>query len=118
MILVDTSVWIDHLRRGSNRLSDFLDQGRVLIHPFIIGELACGNLRNRDEILILLNALPEAQMAEHLEVMRLVDSYSLHGLGLGWIDMHLLASALLTECGMWTMDRRLKRATSNLEIPS
>lgn len=117
MILVDTSVWIDHLKRGSNRLSDLLDQGRVLIHPFIIGELACGNLKNRDEILSLFSALPVAHMAEHPEVMQLVNSYSLYGLGLGWIDMHLLASALLTHCNMWTKDRRLVHGAAAVGIP-
>jgi predicted nucleic acid-binding protein len=107
MILVDTSVWIDHLRNGNSRLEDLLVDGKVLCHPFVIGELACGNLAKREEILSLLTALPRAGMADNEEVLHLLESRRLYGRGLGWVDVHLLASALLTECGLWTFDKSL-----------
>ena len=112
MVLVDTSVWIDHLRRGSAELSTLLDQGAVLCHPFVIGELACGNLRRRDEILGHLQALPEAVTAEHDEVLHLVREHRLHGQGIGWVDAHLLASARLSGCRLWTRDRALATAAA------
>ena len=89
--LVDTSVWIDHLRKGNKRLATLLDKGGVCCHRFVIGELACGTLRNRDELLGLLGALPAVQIAEHEEVLNFIDERKLAGRGLGWIDMHLLA---------------------------
>jgi len=108
MMLVDTSVWVDHLRRRNHRLAGLLDDARVLCHPFIIGELACGNLTGRDRILRLLGALPGVPLAEHEEVLALAGAHKLHGQGLGWIDMHLLASTLLARCPLWTLDRRLE----------
>jgi hypothetical protein len=108
MTLVDTSVWVDHLRRGNDRLASLLSDARVLCHPFIIGELACGNLAERDRILRLLGALPGVPLAEHEEVLELAGAHKIHGRGLGWIDMHLLASALLAGCPLWTLDRRLE----------
>ena len=108
MILVDTSVWIDHLRLGSERLKSLLQDDQVLCHPFVIGELACGNLHNRNEILHLLEALPGAPVADHSEVLNLIDAHRLYGQGLGWIDAHLLASALITRCELWTSDRLLQ----------
>ncbi len=116
MILVDTSVWIEHLRRGSRGLATLLEEAQVLSHAFVQGELACGNLRQRQEILSLMGELPQAMSAEHREVLRLVDSERLYGLGLGWIDAHLLASARLTGCGLWTLDRPLQRAALRLGI--
>ena len=107
MILVDTSVWIDHLRRGNERLRSLLQDDQVLCHPFVIGELACGNLHRRNEVLLLLEALPEAPVADHAEVLHLINSHRLYGQGLGWIDAHLLASALLLGCELWTSDRLL-----------
>jgi hypothetical protein len=107
MILVDTSVWVAHFRRKDWRLAELLDEGNVACHPFIIGELACGNLKNRDEILYLLQSLPAAVTAEHEEVMQFVNDYSLMGRGLGYIDMHLLVSALLTQVSLWTHDKKL-----------
>ena len=107
MTLADTSVWVDHLRHGNDRLASLLDAGIVLCHPFVIGELACGNLAHRDRLLNLLHALPETPVAEHREVLELVRAQDLHGQGLGWIDMHLMASALLARCALWTLDRRL-----------
>lgn len=116
MILADTSVWIDHFRMGNARLSDLLNEGAVLCHPFVIGELACGNLRKRDEILSLLAALPEAPAALHGEVLGFVAQHGLNGRGLGWIDAHLLASAMLSKCRLWTLDKQLERAARKLGV--
>jgi len=116
MVLVDTSVWIAHLREGTMGLEVLLDQGEVLCHPFIIGELACGNLRKRSEILSLLQALPMATQAEHEEVMQFIETHHLMGKGLGYIDMHLLASALIAQVPLWTLDTRLGVVCSKLEL--
>ena len=117
MILVDTSVWIDHFRRGNDGLKELLRKGFVLCHPFVVGELASGNLHARVEILGLLGTLPQTRIAEHFEVLQFVNAHHLYGRGLGWIDMHLLASALLTNCGLWTLDQRLIEAAADLKIP-
>ena len=114
MTLVDTSVWVEHLRHGNERLRSMLEADHVVCHPFVVGELACGNLRNRQEILGLLAALPEARLADHHEVLHLMESRRLYGCGLDWIDAHLLASALLTDCDVWTRDRPLKVASARL----
>ena len=116
MILVDTSVWVDHLRRGSALLRALLDEGQVLCHPFIAGEIAMGQLKERSRILGLLRAIPEAAVAEHDEVVQLVDSRRLFGRGLGWLDAHLLASALLSRCRLWTIDKALARAAEGLKL--
>jgi predicted nucleic acid-binding protein len=110
MTLVDSSVWVDHLRNGSARLRALLEAGEVLIHPFVIGELACGNLVRRREVLALLEALPHATEATHAEAIELLDRRRLHARGLGWVDVHLLASALVSNCRLWTLDVRLARA--------
>ena len=107
MILVDTSVWVDHLRKSEAELQSLLNEGLVLSHPFVIGELACGKLENRDEILSLLDALPRATLASHAEVLHLVSERKLYGKGLGWVDVHLLAGALLSQSSLWTRDRTL-----------
>ena len=116
MILVDTSVWIQHLRKGSERLKSLLDEEQVLCHPFVVGELACGTLHNRHEVLSLLRALPQARVAEHEEVLHLLEGRHLYGRGLGWVDAHLLASALLTGCTLWTFDKPPGRAAAALDI--
>lgn len=116
MILADTSVWVDHLRRGSPELSEFLREGLILCHPFVIGELGCGSLRNRAEVLSLLAALPAATTVEPGEALRFVSVHKLHGKGLGWIDVHLLASALLTGCTLWTKDKALASAARSLRL--
>jgi len=115
MTLVDTSVWIDHLRVGNRMLRSLLENGEVVAHPFV-GELACGTLRNRKEILTLLQALPEAQVAEHEEVMRVVEREQLYGQGIGWMDAHLLASARLSRAALWTLDRHLSKIASQLKL--
>jgi len=115
-VLVDTSVWVDHLRHGEALLQDILTSGQVLTHPFIIGELACGNLAHRTEILRLLSELPTVSVASHEEVLHLIGQHKLHGKGLGWLDVHLLASALLSKTPLWTRDRRLAMAAKTLGI--
>jgi len=116
MILVDTSVWVAHLRQGAAGLEALLNEGLVVCHPFIIGELACGNLQNRYEILVLLQALPQAILAKHEEVMQFIEDFHLMGKGLGYLDMHLLASALLTRVPLWTLDQKLKKAAIKLDL--
>jgi predicted nucleic acid-binding protein len=116
MVLVDTSVWVAHLRHGKVGLNPLLNEGQVVCHPFVIGELACGNLKNRSEILGHLQNLPQAILAQNEEVMHLIDSYSLMGKGLGYIDMHLLASARLTRVPLWTLDKKLNEIAANLEL--
>lgn len=116
MVLVDTSVWVSHLREKNPKLEGLLNDGDVVSHPFIIGELACGNLKNRTEILTLLQALPMATQAEHEDVARFIENYQLMGKGLGYIDMHLLASALLSEVLIWTLDKKLEEVSTELGV--
>jgi predicted nucleic acid-binding protein len=116
MVLADTSVWIGHFRLGEPGLADRLSEGLVLMHPFIAGELACGNLKNRTAILSNLHELPWAKAASNTEVLRLLDDRRLWGRGLGWIDVHLLASALLSDCRFWTLDKRLGEAAAELGL--
>ena len=119
MILVDTSVWVDHLRAGEQSLEELLQHGRVLTHPFVIGELACGNLQNRETVLMLLQELPRAQIATDEEVLFFIDRHRLHGLGIGYIDAHLLASVSLKETArLWTRDKRLHASASALGLAS
>jgi predicted nucleic acid-binding protein len=112
MILVDTSVWIDHFRSGGSKLGHLLSQTQVMVHPFVIGELACSNFKNRTRILGDLEVLPSALSATHEEVLRLIEVRNLWGLGIGWIDAHLLASAILSKCQLWTLDAKLLRAAT------
>ncbi len=116
MVLADTSIWVSHLARGHARLKALLNKAEVVCHPFIIGELACGNIANRTEILSLLEELPTAVVAEHEEVLRFIELHQLMGSGLGLIDVHLLASALLTRVPLWTADRCLREAAAKLNI--
>jgi len=115
-VLVDTSVWVDHFRRGNQQLVDLLEGGRVLCHPDVIGELACGSLHNRAEILELLNALPQATAVTFPEALAFLEAHRLYGRGLGWIDTQLLASARLSGCPLWTLDRRLATAAAEFEL--
>jgi predicted nucleic acid-binding protein len=116
MVLVDTSIWIDHLRQGSRRLEKLLMDAEVICHPFIIGELACGNLNNRKEIISLLQALPMAPTIEFDEFLFFVDRKHLMGKGVGFVDIHLLASAQLAGAPLWTADRKLKSSADRLEL--
>jgi predicted nucleic acid-binding protein len=116
MTLVDTSVWVNHLRVGSPRLASFLQDSLVLTHSYVIGELACGMLKNRSEILALLQTLPKARVADDHEVLHLLESQKLFGVGLGWVDINLLASAQLTGCNLWTADGPLQKAAIKLHL--
>ena len=116
MILVDTSVWVDHLRKGDEELAALLQTDEVACHPFVIGELACGNIRNRTELLKLLSALPQLPKAQDVEVIEFISRHRLMGKGLGLIDVHLLASCALARAGLWTRDRKLSKAASGLGL--
>ena len=116
MILVDTSVWIEHFRVGSDRLRTLLFDEQVLCHPFVVGELAYGTLQKRGEILRMLKALPEAHLLENEEVLGFLEARGLYGRGMGWVDAHLLASTLLTRCTLWTFDKPLRRAAAALNV--
>lgn len=116
MILVDTSVWVDHFRRGDSLLERHLNNGEVFCHPFVVGELACGNLRRRDEILSLLSAMPSAAIATHEEALLLSTEQRLFGRGIGWVDVHLLASSILSRSTFWTRDKALKAAAEGLQV--
>jgi hypothetical protein len=109
MILVDTSVWIDHFRRGNIRLRELLEEGEVATHPMFLGELACGNLPRRAETLRLLHRLPDILQAPDHLVLRSIDSHRLFGKGIGWIDAHLFTASLLSAVPLWTFDRRLAK---------
>ncbi|HEY4085220.1 MAG TPA: PIN domain-containing protein [Bryobacteraceae bacterium] len=110
MVLADTSIWVDHFRGGDPALADLLNSASVLMHPFVLGELACGNLARRSQVLTELTELPAAVRAEDAEVMELIETRKLYGLGIGWVDAHLIASALLSDCDLLTADQRLKKA--------
>lgn len=117
MILLDTSVWVDHLRKGVPALEAALEREQVLTHPFVIGELACGRLSNRQEVLNLLAALPSAPVATNEEALLFIEHHSLMGRGIGLIDVHLLASATLSEGGrLWSRDRRLASLATEMKI--
>ena len=107
MVLVDTSVWIEHLRQNDASLAKQLTEGKVVCHPFVIGELACGHLKNRTEILGLLGNLPRAEIASHDETLQFIETHQLMGKGLGYVDIHLLSSATLSTVWLWTLDKRL-----------
>ncbi len=117
MILVDTSVWIDHLRRGDRVLTNLLAHGQVLGHPAVVGEIAMGSLNNRVEVLGLLANLPQAVTATHAEAMAFLDRHRLFELGIGYVDLHLLAATLLTaDAWLWTRDKRLRAAAQTLNV--
>lgn len=117
MILVDTSIWIDHLRSGDAQLVTLLEDRKVLGHPWVTGELALGNLANRTEVLGLLRNLPQATVATDVEVMTLIDHHRLFGLGIGYVDAHLLASTRLSAgAQLWTRDKRLHAAAVQLKL--
>ena len=117
MILVDTSVWIEHLRSASAILTELLGDGQVLVHPFVLGELALGSLRQRDVFLSDLRDLPQAIVASDGEVLSLIDRRTLFGRGIGYVDAHLLAAARLTAGSkLWTHDRRLQAVAVQLDL--
>lgn len=116
MILVDTSVWVDHLRSNDGALVRALEAGIVVMHPFVVGELACGNLANRAEVLGLLQNLPAAPVATGSEALGFIEARSLMGRGIGYVDVHLLASAALGNHLLWTRDRRLAGLATDLRL--
>ena len=117
MILVDTSVWIDHLRKGDIGLRKLLETGQVLSHPCVIGELAMGNLQQRNVVLNALHGLPKATVARDDEVLQFISNRGLFGLGLGYSDAHLLASVKITPGALlWTRDKRLFAAAAKLSL--
>jgi predicted nucleic acid-binding protein len=117
VILVDTSVWMDHLRSTNQRLVRLLTNSSVLAHPFVIGELALGTLRDPENVLGSLGKLPKALKAEDAEVLQLIHARNLAGLGLGYVDTHLLGSTLLTpSASLWTYDKRLAAVASRLAV--
>jgi predicted nucleic acid-binding protein len=118
LILVDTSVWVDHLRFGRGPLGEMLEQDLVLTHPFVIGELACGHLRPRAEILRHLRTLPAVTVARNTEVLRMIEAHGLPGSGLGWVDAHLLAAALISGAKLLTLDRVLQRIAWRIGVAS
>ncbi len=117
MILADTSVWIDHLRAGNKEMQQLLDQGQIVIHPFIIGELALGSLRQRAKTVGLLDLLPQVRVAQLGEVRAMIEARRLYGLGIGLIDAHLIASVFLSPSTLlWTRDKQLRKVTEVIGI--
>ena len=116
MILVHTSVWVDHLRKGNLRLAKLLSDAEVLTHPFVIGELVLGRLGRRNEIVSLLRELPQADPAGHEEVLLFAERSRLEGTGIGWVDAHLLCAAALARANLWTLDRRLASTAVRLGL--
>ena len=117
MILVDTSIWIDHLRVRNETLADFLNAGRVLAHPFVIGELALGNLRQREIVLAELQDLPQARVVTDHEILQFIGRRQIFGLGIGFVDVHLLAAVRLTlGASLWTRDKRLLAVAGRLNL--
>jgi predicted nucleic acid-binding protein len=119
LILADTSVWIDHLRSGDKTLSQYLNQGQIVIHPFIIAELALGSLNDRIKTLTLLDLLPQVRVAQLSEIRTLIEARSLYNLGIGLTDIHLIASALISPpTPLWTRDKPLRKIADALGIHS
>ena len=116
MVLVDTSIWISHFRAGNLNLQKLLQEGRVASHPFIIGELACGNISNRTEIISLMQSLPILDTVENDELLLFLEHNQMMGKGLGLVDVHLIAAAMLAGIPLWTQDKKLKQACSRLNI--
>ncbi|HEC02756.1 MAG TPA: type II toxin-antitoxin system VapC family toxin [Phycisphaerales bacterium] len=116
MVLVDTSVLVSHLRRGNSRLQELLEEGAVVSHPFVVGELACGSIGNRSEIISLMQALPMLNVVEHEELLLFIEKNQVMGKGLGFVDVHLLAGAILAGVPLWTQDRKLRQACSRLGV--
>ena len=114
MVLVDTSVWVSHLRDGNDELASLLNDGRVLCHPLIVGELACGNLKDRAVILSFLQLLPMSIEAEHNEVLLFIENNRLMGKGMGYVDVHLITSAVLMGVPIWTLDKNLAQTADSL----
>jgi predicted nucleic acid-binding protein len=118
MTLADSSIWIDHFKHGNVSLVKCLENDEALCHPFIIGELACGYLPSRASTLRMLQTLPEAPLMQHEELLLLIERHRLMASGIGWLDAHLLGSALLAGAALWTHDRVLSKAATRLGVGS
>jgi predicted nucleic acid-binding protein len=117
VIIVDTSIWVDHLRAGDEALVGLLENGRVIVHPFVIGELALGRLRQRQTVLPALQKMPQARIVTDYEVLQFIDRHQLLGVGIGYVDVHLLAAVRLTlGASLWTRDKRLHAAAKQLGL--
>jgi predicted nucleic acid-binding protein len=116
VILVDTSIWVNHLRRHDGVLAASLEAGEVLCHPYVIGEIGLGVLKQRREVLALLAALPSALVVSHDEALTFVEQRRLAGLGIGWVDIHLAASAVVSRAKLWTADPRLANVARALRL--
>jgi predicted nucleic acid-binding protein len=117
MVLIDTSVWVDHLQRSNPELVVLLNHGQVLVHPFVIGELALGSLQQRSTVIDALKNLPTCAMATDVEVLSFINTHTLHGIGIGYVDAHLLAATRLTPTAkIWTQDKRLQAAANRLGL--
>ena len=116
MILVDTSIWIDHFRKSDKKLIDLLLGGQVMCHPFVVGEIALGQLKNRTVVIEQLSALPQAKQGLEHEVLALIEKAQLFGTGVGYVDVHLLTSAKLSDAELWTRDKRLATVASKLKF--
>ncbi len=116
MILVDTSIWVNHFKSGDKHLAQLLIDGHVMCHTYIMGELACGNMNNRKEIISLLKDLPIAPLVEFKEFLYFIDEHQLSGKGVGFVDIHLLASSKLARIKLWTADKRLNSAAADLGL--
>jgi predicted nucleic acid-binding protein len=116
MVLVDTSVWVRHLRAGDSDLEQLLNNGEVMCHPYIVGELACGNMKNRHEVLSLLQLLPLTTLARHEEILQFIEMNHLMGKGLGYMDVHLAASAVLSGVPILSYDKKLNEVSEGLGI--
>lgn len=116
MVLVDTSVWVSHLRHANSNLQRLLDHDRVVSHIFVVGELACGNISNRAEVLSSIESLPMLDVIEHEELLVFIEHNQMMGKGLGFVDVHLLAAATLEGIPLWTQDKKLKQACSRLNM--
>jgi len=109
MVLVDTSVWIDFLRNGNKKLKTLLSEGQVFIHPLIVGELSCGNIKNRVQFLNLLNDLTILTETTHSEVLNFIENNRIYGKGVGYFDLHILCSSIISNVPLWTLDKRLEK---------
>ena len=116
LVLVDTSIWVSHLRFGEKQLIEMLEEERVSCHPFVIGELACGTMKNRNEIITLLGALPTVKLTTDEELLVFIEKNKLMGKGLGLVDVHLLGSAIISENLLWTADKKLAGAAARLNV--
>jgi predicted nucleic acid-binding protein len=116
VILVDTSVWIDHLNKSDPVFFHLLQEGQIMTHPFVVGEIALGNLRNRSVQLVYMTLLPVVKVAREDEALHVIERHRLFGTGLGYVDVHLLASASISSVALWTRDKRLSQAAEKLGL--